>query len=175
MINLLPKESKVEVKRRYRLRLVSVGLFAFSVAILVLGVMLVPTYFIFSIKSDSLKANLQDIPVDDRLNVDEAIDELSDFAKDIKGIFPATKNLNQTTSRITSIIEVKPAGIHIDNLSASKDGNFNVRGRADKREDIINFVEILETFDGIRAVDSPIANLVAETDGFFEVNFSYEE
>lgn len=173
MINLLPKESRANLFREYRLRKILVfEIVVFVLAIISLIFLGVLYYSVF-LEGENNKLLLQEARED---SGGETLSTLQAGAKDLRVKLGFFEKFDQDDFVIANLIEEvvlqKPNGIHISTLSFDRDENrmLVVRGNADTRDELLLFTQRLENLSFAEGVDSPVTNIIQETEILFTVN-----
>lgn len=175
MINLLPTEYQKLIRDIYRRRLASVILLALSVLLLASTVILLPSYIIFKSQASAALSRLGEFSEEDKRVTDEGLSQIASFKTQLAKIFPAAVQRVFLTNRLESILNIRPRGLMISDLTVTGKKDFSLRGVAKTRHDIISFVDGLESLTDIKEVNSPVSNLIAERDGTFVITFSFKD
>jgi len=173
MRNLLPNRVKQQLRTEYRLRLSIVGLLLFSVALLMAGVFLVPSYLLSA--SDKMV-------VEDRMRFAEQGPAPQEAESSIERLELAQlqvellSTLQKSTlfsDRLIQIIEQKPAGVRIGIFFyTTRDEGENMltlSGVAETREDLLSFERSLKSEPDFSSVTLPVSNLAKDRDLSFLV------
>lgn len=175
MINLLPLENKIAIKKEYLRRILVVGgIFLFS--IIILGNIL--TFSIFFLMDKQEKEYSSSLAMTNIHLSKENKDEIEAFVLDINSktgdFLESQSKLRSMSGIIKEIISAKEGPIKIENISFSRgDGkkikdNISVKGVGATRAGLLKFIENLERSRMFSGVQSPVANLLRERN----INFS---
>lgn len=165
MINLLPENNKIEIKKEYTRRLfVVIGAFTFFVA-LISAVIL--TCLLFLINREKNNFNRQ-------LFISEQRFEF----KDLKEILPGMENFAAKLSFLEKesdgvklsfllgeILKRKSENVKINGFSYDKisgGGRILISGMAGSRQGLLSFVDALRSEPKFKDVQSPVSNLLKE-------------
>lgn len=173
-VNLLPKDYKKEVAEDQNRRLVSaLGLAALAV-IIVNTALLLPLWVLFKAQEiefarelDAIKKSPEFIRVAEiESEIGRLNEEITKFSKEEDALFSASP-------AIKSILEKKPVGIGISNISffvseqaerERRPSRITVSGISANRELLLAYTEDLETNEFFQKVHSPITNLLKDAD-----------
>ena len=165
MINLLPAEDKILIKKEYLRRLlIVIGIFSFSficVAILLLS----PSYFLAvsqkKIFENQLKAATESLSRQDTPKTEADVNDLN-----VKlAFFGDQKDDERLSEIIKLIVENRNKGISLAYFSyqKGKDSEGDVillQGKALTRKDFLAFIEFLGDIEEVKNVESPPSNLL---------------
>ena len=174
MINLLPDNERVRIKKEYRLRLFDAGLvLLFSLAI-VGFVVLLPTYLLSHFREveagdAALGANAASRDAENQT----LLTTLGSANALATALAPAPENLS-AANFVALIASDKTPGNSVTSLLYSKSPNGNqkitVQGVAGTRDDLTAFTQALEGDSRIASVNLPISDLAADSN----VQFSFD-
>ena len=169
-MNLLPqdKKRKIEQERIYRFLIVD-GLGIMSILIIAL-ILLLPTYLLLVMQSMELERQLDLEKQSSELYRAENIEtSMKDINVKIKLFNDNEKILTNPSNAIKSIIDYKLPGISINSFTyrgAAKSKNLSslsIAGEAETRDELLDFVKLLERDDNFDSVESPVSNLLTKT------------
>lgn len=166
MINLVPNEEKKSMIQAFYYRLVVVFLLAIVVVVLISVFVLLPSYFISSVRRNIVSSKLEIVKSESINLADQQIlTEISDIDSKLTLIEKTSKNTFLVSEKIISeIIANKISGIKISQISFEEneaDGKkINIRGSASSRERLALFRTALEEDSLFKKVDLPISNFV---------------
>lgn len=168
MLNILPSQQKVLVKREYIRRRVVVALSFLVFALIVSLALLSPSYFLTQVKAkivrNELEVTKQKLYAE--LPSDETMKSLSVAVKHAEALRPLTKPVS--VYELLRIFESKPESIKITNIAYAKlDADMSsvtLRGMAENRESLTSFGRTLENRVEFVSVDLPVSNFVKERD-----------
>jgi hypothetical protein len=167
MINLLSRTEQQKIYREYLLRITTIlGVFM-GITGLVFIIILIPTYMRFDSEikkvQSELEAKKSQITSEDQAQVAEAKEFLSELQV-LRGTVASTS----VVSLVERIVSLKPSRVSIVGFSyeaGEKAGaKLTIRGKADRREDLLEFKERLETSAGYTNIDLPAQTLIKRTD-----------
>ncbi len=168
MTNLLPKNDKHLIREEYRLRLVTVVLFAFSAVIIMASVLLIPSYFITYLKGvsgeEQIKIIRDVVAMHERDNVDQILVEAKQKLKAI-----SSERQSDMVEVIQTILEEQSAVISLNSF-VSVDDMIRVEGVARSRDDLVLFADRLEKTPLFVNVNLPLSNLAPSKD----IRFSFD-
>lgn len=175
MINLLPKEDRVLMKKEYLRRLlVLVGIFCFSFICIAI-LLLLPSYFLAISQrktfENRLKAGAESLNRQDMPAIEAEVVGLN--AK--LAFFAGQQDETQLSKIIERIAENRGKNILLTYFSYQKgkeSGNdiFLLQGRALTRKDFLSFVESLRKMEEIKNIESPPSNLLKTENILFVLN-----
>lgn len=174
MINLLPLENQRLLRAIYRKRFINITLVVLSFLFISSTIMLVPSYVIYKAKGAEALSRLGEFSEEDRQKTEEGLATIAKFKQNLGQIFPATVAGVTLSERLNLVLSVREEGLNITEISITDKKNFSLRGVAETRQDIISFVDALESIPDVTEVNSPISNLIAERDGTFVISFSFK-
>lgn len=174
MINLLPLREKQAANAHYRNRLLIVSLFLVTIVFIVGAIFLLPALFLGAVKERSIAEQIAIVEKSSAVRTTNEIDAIIQRARKKISLLSAQFSPRiETTTVFQSIVEHKPRSVSVQELSysVSKDSEYTVRmrGNAQTRSNLLNFVEVLEDQQGFSRVDLPIRYLVEDVDVFFSM------
>src|SRR3989344_103536 len=175
MMNLLPEEAKMLVRRIYHRHLLVV-IFGFIVFLVTVSILFtLPSLFLLKIRTNELRGQL-------------AVKEASPISKQATTIMDIVKITNEkislleTTSKIPqisvffdNILMKTTAGISLSSIDWDGAENIAVRGRATTREGLTAFLRLLEADPIFSNITSPISNLISSGDIDFSISFKIKQ
>lgn len=172
MINLLPPETRDSLKRLYLKRLIIFMLLILFLLIAVSAVLLLPSYFIFSVRNKEAKLALESAESASALEgLEEALATVKEVNKKIALLDAEPAGPAPSVTKVLSRLVADASGlVKLDNFSQSADGKITLRGTAPTRNSLLAFIRRLEQDEIFSRVDSPISNLVAERNIRFLIN-----
>ncbi len=166
MINLIPNEEKKVMIKNFYYRLVIVVLFALGIVMFIASIVLLPSYFISSVKERSFNKSLnaeiaKEIETinQQNLSIVSALDyKLSLLEKSSRGKFILSeKVINEIL--LKKISNIKITQIYFEN-NATEGRKINISGTATSRERLSMFSHALENDPLFKKVDLPISNFI---------------
>jgi len=173
MINLLPPEDQIAVKKERRRRLmVAIGVFLFGIISSAI-ILLTPSYFLLSSQKQNLEMQFLALKKIIILRETEKI-ESSINALNQKLIFLSNKegNQRQMSSLLRQISDIRPPTVRLATFYYEKKGGenfFSTEGIAVTRNSFLLFLNSLEKIDGVKNVSSPPSNLLKEENISFKL------
>jgi len=171
-INLLPREYQNELKlERFNRLVVAAGAGIFLI-VAVNAIFLLPLWALFEAQEREMTrqlAALQKNP--DFSRVADIENEIGALNSEIKTFNDLEKTRFEIAQALMSVMDSRPLGISIDNIIfsiASPRGNqasqITVQGKAVNRDLLLKFAATNETNAFFKKVNSPISNLLKETE-----------
>ena len=164
MINLIPPAAKTAVKREYFIRVGAVWLLIWSVAIVIGGVTLLPTYVLINsqVQVYSATAAAASEKVASYKDIADELVQTSNQAR----LIVETARLEPLSGYFAAITSAADAGITVLSTRLSRaDGGLSpltVTGVAQDRQSLAAFRDRLLADEHIATVDLPIANLAQD-------------
>jgi len=173
MINVLPLQEKNNLKKEYRVRLLSVVLLFVFLLGVISTFLLMPAYIASTAKVDFLEQKLESFNV---LHPEISTDDLSKIVGDINETLNLLKNgtppRNVSNDVLLQILKLRPENILLNQILYSekpdKSGSVIIYGIAKDREALYSFKSVLESNTSIESVDLPISSFVKRTN----INFN---
>ena len=174
MANLLPKKEKKLISTEYLFRL-SIVFFSFLFfSIVAAGVFLVPSFFALKTKESSIIMQTDLLKnftkSGDRANIEKYLAE----TKEKLELLQKEETSYSIKTLFSEIIKNRPEGLRIQNISYSlgdeKESPYIIlRGRADKREKLLAFYNVIKELSDFSSVDLPISNLTKDVNADFSM------
>jgi Tfp pilus assembly protein PilN len=140
-------------------------------AILFFGVaLMLPTYFSLLPQKTSLKYQLAITQSNPTLKeIGEIEKSINDFNEKLARFEENEKKIRAVSPRLAEVLEKRPTSIQFRSITYKQDPRtgleqFLIQGEARRRDDLLDFVEDLETTDILGGVDLPVTNLLKEAD-----------
>ncbi|MFA5999627.1 MAG: hypothetical protein WC783_01445 [Candidatus Paceibacterota bacterium] len=176
MINLIPnEEKKIKVKDFY-FRFFVLSILAIAVSFCVASIVLIPSYYVSSIKKDLITEKLFTLKNTPSPNAQETNSTLNLFNAQLSLVENAQKDKFIITEKVVNeIILKKMPDIRITGISYEKNSEIggkivNVRGIARSRERLLLFRNILEGDTLFKKIDLPISNFVKGSNISFSIS-----
>lgn len=183
MINLLPLEYKKNQRKALLFRVSFVALIIFSLVVAASSILLLPLY---------LSATAQVKGEKDRLNLYKASQSFSDTETSSRTItdtnnriatFALEESNFQFSTLLTLLDGITPSGVSITDISLimsdtnKKNIQLELTGKANTRDSLVRFVDVLKAQDNFESVELPISGLVKDKNIDFNMSFvvNYEE
>ncbi|MEK7535534.1 MAG: hypothetical protein AAB590_00775 [Patescibacteria group bacterium] len=171
MINLLPQESKVEIRKWYHNKITVVSLTFLLVALLLSIIFLVPALIATRTKQGLIESNLataKSRPISQEAeNLKDMIREVNAKLKIISGESTSSPTFS---SYVDKIFAHKTSAISLTHIEESEPGHIVLRGLARTRTALLAFIRELDGDETFAEVISPISNLINNTDIEFSVD-----
>lgn len=170
--NLLPREKKKDLRTEYIARVLNVGLFLLTLAILSGTAALIPAYFKVSTNLSDIKTSFQRESENDEVaefKVAQAVLEQTAHTVDQ---LRATLAQPSVAESIGKVLAQRPPGVAITGVSYERPtGLFVLEGIAKTRDTLVAYKHTLEQQQDISNVVSPISNLAKNADLPFQLSF----
>lgn len=175
MINILPENEKVILRKEYRTRLLTVCLFMLSFLLLVVFFLLIPFYVLSDNKIQALNIQLGQYNVS---NSDSSGNNLTKIITDINQNLELLngnqKPNNFTQDILSSILASRPKGIQFFRIfyATSADGkkSIEINGKASDRAVLRTFEDALQKNKYIESTKLPVSNFTKRSDIDFSIN-----
>lgn len=176
MLELLPNVQKKSIKKEYFLRFLVVMLsFSLTAGILFL-VSLLPSYFLLSVKENSVSQEFENKKKSASAALDEDLLSAVKISKEMLALLKLVDGKFSMRDSIVKIISKKNSGIRIDGVSMnhSKDEQYRIslRGTSKNRELLKSFAESLKAEKEFSGVDLPISNFAKISDIDFNITLN---
>lgn len=175
MINLVPTETRAKLTRFYRERLTVVFLISSLISFVFGAIFLVSPYLLAKEKTTSIERS---IAISKALSAARMESNPEFQAKELSRRVDLIVNKNSAIPPgkvLEEILKSKPAKTSIDGLSYQNKGGewtVEVRGMADDRKSLLDFVEVLESNTLFSKVNVPVSNFVQEKELPFNVTLT---
>lgn len=174
MINLLPYEDKKEVEREGLRRFLIVALLSLATVIF-LGILLMgPVYLL--VFQQRIAQEDEELSLRNGKST-EHINQISNEIKKINSklfVFESNAKNYSAPKTIKGILDIIPSGIKLTDISfevtSEARGRAQLRGNASTRENLLNFLKVLNDSGLFSKVDSPVSNILKKTDVDFSIN-----
>lgn len=176
---MLPIEKRIELRKAYRFRVLS--LLAFMLALLVvLGLaLLVPAYILTDIRRETVVERLKSM---DTSELDTKVGSLNSIITDINTRLMVFKNPEETL--VVSRDALLPVLAHTNSelkinsflIERTPEGRFTITtsGVAGNRAALLSFERALRSTPSFSGVNVPISNFVRGSDILFSIEFTRE-
>jgi hypothetical protein len=171
MINLIPPSAKRSLLLEYWIRVISVWLIIWSVALLVGICLLYPSYVLITHRVTVFETS-----------ADEASQKIATYESVSKSLTQASVEakiiINESSSphfsEFVSLFEnLQGTGVEINKISLNRDDTgiapIQLSGEADNRQALASFRDKLLAEKSIKTVDLPISNLASDKDIKFNI------
>lgn len=173
MINLLPAEARRELARERFGRLLMVV----AVALLGLSIsgagLLFLTFVSLGPRQNELARELEVAKKSPALlRVEEVEGGIGKLNGMLRAFSRDLKRENKISHILEKVISARTSSVTINEINYTSPAEFNLSGRAGARNDLIKFIERIETSDFVDKVNSPISNLLEDRDIDFTLSFT---
>lgn len=173
MINLLPIEDQLDIKKKHEQRLSFVIAFFILVLMVTASILLSPIFFLLFTQEKLATSQLE--TVNERLAIQEAGDIYAELEKLNFEISLFEENQIKIVAPslfFKLILENKPIGVKLQSLKYENNGQKTVvlRGISDTRANFLIFKNNLEQQRQAKKVISPVSNLLKNNDVNFVIN-----
>lgn len=181
MINLLPTETIVSNQRGYRRRrLLVAGLLLISLWLLVLGVLV---YFTWVVQTRAVTVGQQLVELKKRAEAKELIELERNWRlteQQVKGLAWLNVPAPSPAALWAQIMQDRPNGIRLGGIDFAAVPNtasttLVLKGTASSRRNFLTFVEQLRADNIFSRVDSPVDNLIKDSETPFIINLEIHE
>lgn len=174
MINLLSRDEQKKIYREYLLRIATLIFLVIGIVGTIFVIVLIPSYMrltseIASVDSE-LKAKQLQMTADDQGQVTEAKEFMSEIQ--ILRSFGATSSVVALMERIIALKPARVALIGFQYDTSDGKPKLGIRGKADRREDLLEFKTKLETEAGYGNIELPAQTLIKRTDIQFSMDLA---
>jgi len=168
MSNLLSTETKKEIHKEHRLRVIITALFLLTVLFLISVIWLVPIYILSANKYDITKTALSVAEGEiSRVQPNDPKEIINNINTKLTILGEEPPSGQQAHNIIIDIVERKSNNIKITSISYNKAGEETrilLQGDALNRESLSSFVREIEKNELFSSVELPISNFVKEKD-----------
>lgn len=178
MVNLLPPNNLLALKKEYLNRLVTVGSALLASVVMIIFVISITTYFILVLKEKSLIGEMGGASIQAKSN---NFEQVAKAVSDTKVNILMINNINNQTSFRTVldlILSSKTSGISIQSISFDNSEGANrgllIKGQFNKRKVFIDYVDSLRKDPRVSSVNSPVDNLIKEVAGSFSLDLKFK-
>jgi len=173
MLNLLPNEEKINIRKRYIARFVLVSSTMFFLVVFMAIFFLFPIYYLSDAKHQAVLNRAEIIKSEEISTGSDKFKEVINLLNNKISILNTNNNDSVTPHEVIRIItrhtseKLKIKGIFYDKI---EDGSIliTLRGVSDDRESLFSFVKTLEGEDKLSA-NLPVSNLVKGQDIDFSI------
>lgn len=169
-LNLLPPEEKKSLRLSQAQRWVVFYGSAILSSLLIFIILLAVIWFSLFIQITSLSASL-DMAKQSQQGQDlgEQQNLIKDLNAKIQRVSQFEKNRKSYSTVLFALAKMMPAGTRLDRLTLDEDNKMAIFGYATTREAVLNLKNSLEKSAVFTEVESPLSNLIKQTD----INFSF--
>lgn len=177
MVNLLPTKQKRQLKRAYYLRLATTLAVLAHGALVVGGVLLIPSYVVAERAADSAERYLaaveETVAVRERAGVSHTIRALSERLRilDTLAVQP------RAVPALDVVLERRTSGIRITGIGFAKGNSdaiaLSIAGTAANRTALLTFIDTLRAAGTLDGVEVPVSQLAQEANIPFSITATY--
>jgi len=170
-INLLPPQERKRLElTKFSFLLISFGI-RLVIILIIFVIILITTYFslLILVKSqdNSIEARQNDEKVQYQIEIEEKIKKVNQEANNI---FIKQSEIIVWTPILEELSRINPNGLYLINFSyRSSSEQIDITGWAKDRDGLLKFEEMLKESSYFQEVESPLSNLIKQTD----INFSF--
>ncbi len=173
MLKLLTNEEKINIKKEYVLKLLTVLFFGLAGVFVLILVAFIPSYYILKIDQDVLNQELS-VAQDTELNVSKKRlkEKLSNLKQALNIVDTEPTKISVYIQKIT---ERQPAQINILNMNFSKldkKESIAVQGNADNRVALVSFISSLEEVEEFGKINLPFSSFTRDSDIPFSITIN---
>lgn len=174
MFNLVPDIVKEKILKDYKHRRIVVWLFSLLVCVVIFLVFLLPTYAYVFFEEKNTRADT--VLINNSLQLKEADQVVSTIKETNEQLRALAMSGNPTDPLLTleKVGQAKNSFIHINEIEYREDtastSTLVLKGLADKRDALREFVNKLESTEGFFDVVLPVSNFAKDKDIEFSVN-----
>ncbi len=173
MFNLIPDSVKEKILKDYQRRRGVVWLFMTAVLSIVVLIFLLPTYVHVFFEVKNVSASVEIVKSSLQLKeADEVVGTIKKTNEQLRTLFSASSSF-KTSEIVERALKAKNSFIHITDIEyiETKIGSstLQLRGIADRRESLREFVTTLESIESFEKVELPVSNFAKDRDIDFSV------
>lgn len=170
MANLLPENFKKENRQEFFYRKLTIVAIT-ALALIVVGCVLMLTIYFYLVLGGPAHADKGKILTELSLTDQGLVKEAEVLNEQLKFLKP-DKETSLPSEIFTTLVEERKPGISIHHLALecplpSASCNIAVLGRADNRQSLLDYVQVLKEKSLFSKVQSPINNLISDKDSQF--------
>ena len=172
MINLIPPHARKDVKLEYWVRVVSVWLFLMSFALIITGVLMVPSLVSIQSQLQWYNNSFQQASLENEAN--KQLEENINRANTIAQKLIQDNNTILFSSILSDIQKATNNTIIINTVSITRQeedavGPIQLAGIAESRGALVTFRDTLESYDMFDSIELPLSNLAKDKDIPFNI------
>lgn len=179
MINVLPLNQKIELRKEYRLRLVTLCLFVFSILVFLASFLLLPAYVLSKEKVSTLEIQLQKYNEE---NPDNSVDNLTKLISDINNnltiLNQGTQSISVVDDMLSTVLSSRSSGITISRMSyrvsLENKNVFELNGRALDRASLRSFEDKLKASPKVESTDLPVSNFTKRSNIDYSLTVTFK-
>jgi hypothetical protein len=169
MINLIPSEEKKIIHKVFYIRFTIVSFVVLGIAVLIGGVMLLPSFFYSSIEKNlalnQLEVQKNNPPIEFEQGAENLIKDLENKLNIINNaqkdkFLVSDKIINKINAKLIEGIKITEMNyLHDD----TKGKTLEIRGFSSTRDNLLNFKNSFDRDGDFKKVDLPISNFIKST------------
>lgn len=176
MFNLIPDSVKEKILKDYQERRVVVWLFALFLLSVTIVIFLLPAYVHVFFEEKNIRADVEIVKNSLQLKkADDVVGTIKATNELLKALSPAKSHV-RTSEIIEKTLGAKNAAIHITDIeymeTKTSSSTVLLKGIADKRESLREFVNTLEGTEGFAKVELPVSNFAKDKNIDFSITIS---
>lgn len=179
MINVLPLDQKIALRKEYRLRLVTLCLFVFSILVFLASFLLLPAYVLSKEKVSTLEIQLQKYNEE---NPTTSVDNLTKLISNINNNLAILNKENPSISVVDdmlgTILASRVSGITISRMSyrmsLEEKNTFELNGRAVDRASLRSFEDKLKESSKVESTDLPVSNFTKRSNIDYSLTVTFK-
>lgn len=181
MANLLPPEDQRRIKHDRIKKLIVVVSFGVALVFAAGILLLLPLFFSLRFQKASFVEQLETVkqkPVFAQVeNIEKSIDDLNVKLQAFQSNQDKTQNISPVLVELFSLAD---SSININSLAFTNTNSklppqLSIRGVVDNRDNLLEFIDLLEQSPFFSAVNSPLTNLLKEFDIEFSLTLNIDE
>lgn len=179
MINVLPLSEKIALRKEYRLRLITLCLFVFTILVFLASFLLLPAYVLSKGKVSTLEIQLQKYNEE---NPDNSVDSLAKLISNINTnlaiLNKNTQDISFVDDMLATVLSSRITGITLSRISyrVSLEGKniLEINGRATDRTALRGFEDKLKSSDKVESTDLPVSNFTKRSDIDYSLTVTFK-
>ena len=176
MFNLIPDGVKEKILKDYRGRRGVVWLFTFLLLSTMVLIFLLPSYTYVSLEEKNMRTDVEVVRNSFQLKkVDDVVEAIKETNEQLRALSSA-KNPIKTSEILEKALKAKNSSIHVTEIeyieAKTSSSTVLLKGIADKRESLREFINRLEAVEGFVKVELPVSNFAKDKNIDFSVNIT---
>ena len=173
MFNLLPSESKIAIRKEFKLRLAVLSTLALLITLLIAIILLIPSYLFSKAIEKEVLANKGIVEHSLRVQENETLKVDLAQARETLGVL-SPSNAPSTSFVLDKITALKGKGISITKLEftalADRTKQVQISGLASQRDTLLSFKKKLSESKLFSEINLPVSNFADQEDIEFSMN-----
>lgn len=176
MFNLIPDAVKEKILKDYKERRVVVWLFAlFSLSVMIV-IFLLPAYVHVFFEEKNMRADVEVVKNSLQLKkADDVVGKIKRTNEQLKTLSPVKSQI-RASEIVEKALRTRNSTIHITEIeymeTKTSSSTLLLKGVADRRESLREFVTKLESTEGFVKVELPVSNFAKDKNIDFSINIS---